>query len=74
MICISVQDTGTGIPPEHIEKLFEPLFTTKTKGIGLGLAVSKKLVEANDGRIEVQSEPGKGSTFTIYIPPYKEAA
>ncbi len=74
MICISVQDSGTGIPPEHLKKLFEPLFTTKTKGIGLGLAVSKKLVEANQGRIEVQSEPGKGSTFMIYIPPYKEAA
>jgi signal transduction histidine kinase len=63
-----VKDTGTGITPENMQKLFEPLFTTKTKGIGLGLALSKKLVEDNGGRIEVESEPGKGSTFTIYLP------
>jgi signal transduction histidine kinase len=61
-----------GIPPENIKKLFEPLFTTKTKGIGLGLAVSWKLAEANGGRIEVQSEPGKGSTFTLVLPIHKE--
>jgi PAS domain S-box-containing protein len=65
---IAVKDTGIGIPPENISKLFEPLFTTKTKGIGLGLAVSKKLAEANGGRIEVESEPGKGSTFTVWLP------
>ncbi len=72
MISIAVQDTGMGIPPENMKKLFEPLFTTKTKGIGLGLAVSWKLAEANGGRIEVQSEPGKGSTFTLVLPVYKE--
>jgi PAS domain S-box-containing protein len=66
-IAISVKDTGVGIPPENMSKLFEPLFTTKLKGIGLGLAVSKKLAEANGGRIEVQSEPGKGSTFTLVL-------
>lgn len=68
MIALAVQDTGIGIPPDHLKKLFEPLFTTKTKGIGLGLAVSQKLAEANGGRIEVQSEPGKGSTFTLFLP------
>jgi PAS domain S-box-containing protein len=72
MIHITVQDTGQGIPPEHMEKLFEPLFTTKIKGIGLGLAVSRKLAAANGGRIEVQSEPEKGSTFTVVLPTYKE--
>ena len=72
MISIAVQDTGMGIPPENIKKLFEPLFTTKTKGIGLGLAVSWKLAEANGGRIEVQGEPGKGSTFTLVLPIHKE--
>jgi signal transduction histidine kinase len=68
MILIAVKDTGTGITPENMKKLFEPLFTTKPKGIGLGLTVSRKLAEANDGRIEVQSESGKGSTFTVYLP------
>jgi PAS domain S-box-containing protein len=73
MIQIAVQDTGTGILPKDMKKLFEPLFSTKAKGIGLGLPVSKKLAEANGGRIEVQSEPGKGSTFTLYLPVYKES-
>jgi len=57
-----------GIPPEDMKKLFEPLFSTKTKGVGLGLAVSRKLIEANDGYIEVSSEAGVGSTFTVIIP------
>jgi signal transduction histidine kinase len=59
---------GVGIPPENMKKIFEPLFTTKIKGIGLGLAVSRKLVEANGGRIEVKSKPGMGSTFTLVLP------
>ena len=67
MVAISVTDTGSGISPENMKKLFEPLFTTKIKGIGLGLAVSKKLAEANGGRIEVQSDLGKGSTFTLVL-------
>jgi signal transduction histidine kinase len=68
MLRLDVQDTGIGIPAENMTKLFEPLFTTKTKGIGLGLAVSRKLVEANGGRIEVRSEAGLGSTFTLWLP------
>ncbi|MGB8213985.1 MAG: PAS domain S-box protein [Anaerolineales bacterium] len=67
-IRIQVEDTGTGITPENMQKLFEPLFTTKTNGIGLGLAVSKKLVEANAGRIEAESQPGRGSMFTLVLP------
>jgi signal transduction histidine kinase len=67
-IVISVNDTGVGIPVENIKKLFEPLFTTKAKGIGLGLAVSRKLIEVNGGRIEVQSEAGVGTTFTVWLP------
>ena len=72
MVAIAVKDNGVGIPPENMRKLFEPLFTTKLKGIGLGLAVSKKLAEANGGHIEVESEPGHGTTFSIYLPVYRE--
>jgi len=68
MICIAVKDGGMGISAENMKKLFEPLFTTKPKGIGLGLAVSQKLIEANGGRIEVESEVGVGSTFTVWLP------
>jgi polar amino acid transport system substrate-binding protein len=67
-IAISVADTGCGISEAHMAKLFEPLFTTKARGIGLGLAVSKSLVEANDGSIEVESEVGKGTNFTVRLP------
>ncbi len=67
-IVISVQDTGIGIPKENIGKLFKPLFTTKSKGSGFGLAVSKRLVEVHNGRIEVESEVGIGTTFSVYLP------
>jgi signal transduction histidine kinase len=67
-VAIAVKDTGTGISSENMKKLFEPLFTTKPKGIGLGLAVCQKLVEANGGQIEVESEVGVGSTFTVHLP------
>ena len=61
-VVLSVVDTGRGIPPEHIDKLFEPLFATKARGIGLGLAVSRDLVEANAGSVQAESEgvSGKG--------------
>ena len=65
---VSISDTGCGISEENLEKIFEPLFTTKARGIGLGLAVSKNLVEANGGSIEMESEMGKGSTFTVKLP------
>jgi len=65
---ISITDTGEGISPENMEKLFQPLFTTKSKGIGLGLVVCKNLVEANGGKIEVESKPEKGTTFRIILP------
>jgi signal transduction histidine kinase len=69
---ISFSDTGVGIPKENLAKLFEPLFTTKAKGIGLGMAITKTLVEANGGTIEVHSEVGKGSTFTVKLPVLRE--
>jgi signal transduction histidine kinase len=67
-ISISITDTGVGIPGENKEKIFEPLFTTKAKGIGLGMAISKTFVEGHGGSIEVQSEAGKGTTFTVELP------
>jgi len=67
-VSVSIADTGCGIPEENMEKIFEPLFTTRAKGIGLGLAVSKNLVEANRGSVEVESQEGQGSTFTVILP------
>ena len=67
-VALSISDTGCGIPEKEIEKIFEPLFTTKANGIGLGLAIVKNLVDANGGTIEVESEEGKGSTFTVVLP------
>ncbi len=71
-LAISVSDTGTGIEEEDLGRIFEPLFTTKAKGIGLGLAITKSMVEAHDGRIEVSSEIRVGTTFTVYLPRYEE--
>ncbi len=65
---ISVADTGVGISDEGMKHIFEPLYTTKSRGIGLGLATSQGLVEANRGTIEVESEAGEGSTFTVILP------
>lgn len=67
-VSIAVQDTGVGISPDNLDRIFEPLFTTKPKGIGLGLAVCKQLIEVNNGRIEVQSQPGVGAVFTVILP------
>jgi signal transduction histidine kinase len=68
MAVISVKDTGVGMAKENIDKLFQPFYTTKSKGQGLGLAVSKRLIDAHDGFITVESEVNKGSTFTIKLP------
>jgi signal transduction histidine kinase len=57
-----------GIPERNMDKLFNPFFTTKAKGQGLGLPVCKRLVEAHDGRITVESKLGEGSTFTVKLP------
>jgi signal transduction histidine kinase len=65
---IDVSDTGTGMTAETLAKIFQPLFTTKAKGIGLGLSVCDSLIQANGGRIRVASAPGQGSTFTVELP------
>ncbi|MFQ5575988.1 MAG: ATP-binding protein [Anaerolineae bacterium] len=67
-VAITVTDSGTGIPAEARGKIFEPLFTTKARGIGLGLAMVKSLVKGHGGTVTVESEPGKGSAFTVVLP------
>jgi signal transduction histidine kinase len=67
-VIITVQDTGVGIPEEAKDKLFTPLFTTKAKGQGFGLAVVKRLTEALGGTVTFESREGKGTTFTIILP------
>ncbi len=64
----TVRDTGAGIQPENLEQVFEPLFTTKARGIGLGLAVCKTLIENHGGTISVESAVGEGTTFTLSLP------
>jgi two-component system sensor histidine kinase AtoS len=65
---IEISDTGCGIPPENLPKLFEPYFSTKETGTGLGLAIVKKNLEEHKGKIDVQSTPNKGTTFTVTLP------
>jgi two-component system NtrC family sensor kinase len=65
---IVFQDDGPGIPPELMQKIFDPFFTTKEKGTGLGLSVVYGIVERHRGRVSVESEPGKGTRFTIQLP------
>jgi two-component system NtrC family sensor kinase len=68
--CIAITDEGEGIDADIVDKIFEPFFTTKPKGegTGLGLSLSKRLVATNNGRIEVATQKGKGSTFTLLLP------
>jgi len=68
-----IEDTGIGIPPENIEAIFKPFYTTRTDGTGLGLFISNKLVRRHGGSIRVKSSPGKGSTFTVTLPLNPEA-
>ena len=64
-VLVSLIDTGCGIPTKNMKKLFEPLFTTKAKGVGLGLTIAKDLTELNEGKIKVESREGEGTTFTL---------
>ena len=67
-VVVKVYDTGCGIPPERLQAIFEDFVTTKRRGLGLGLAISKKIVEQLGGRIRVASEVGKGTTFVVEFP------
>ena len=65
---VEITDTGAGIPEEVRDEVFEPLFTTRAKGIGLGLAVCKSIIDRHGGEIEVKSKVGEGTTFNIKLP------
>jgi signal transduction histidine kinase len=65
---VHVRDTGIGIPKERVKRLFQPHFTTKAQGLGLGLPICKRIIEAHGGRIEVRSKVGRGTTVTFTLP------
>ena len=67
-VWVSVADTGGGIPQEQINRIFEPFYTTKKKGSGLGLMIVQRIVRAHGGRIELESQVGRGTTFRIWLP------
>ena len=67
-VWVSVADTGGGIPQEQLNRIFEPFYTTKKKGSGLGLMIVQRIVRAHNGRIELESHVGKGTTFRIWLP------
>ena len=65
---IEVRDTGVGVSAEDLDKLFVPFFTTRHDGTGLGLPISRRIVQAHGGELDVASTPGKGSAFTVRLP------
>ncbi len=67
-VWVSVTDTGGGIPQEQINRIFEPFYTTKKKGTGLGLMIVQRIIRAHNGRIELESNVGKGTTFRLWLP------
>jgi signal transduction histidine kinase len=67
-VVVDVADDGPGLPVDARDKIFDPFFTTKPQGSGLGLAIVRKIVDAHDGRIDVSSEPRKGTRFRVTLP------
>jgi two-component system NtrC family sensor kinase len=67
-VSIAVGDTGPGIPKERLDRIFDPLFTTKPDGSGLGLSIGASILKKLGGKVSVKSEVGKGSIFTVEIP------
>ncbi|MCW3984729.1 MAG: HAMP domain-containing histidine kinase [Candidatus Bathyarchaeota archaeon] len=68
MACFKFVDTGEGMTKETLQKLFQPLFTTKAKGMGFGLSICKRIVDLHGGKIVVESKEGQGTTFSVYLP------
>jgi signal transduction histidine kinase len=70
-VCLVVADTGGGIPQEQINRIFEPFYTTKKKGTGLGLMIVQRIVRGHGGRIDLESHEGRGTVFRIWLPLYE---
>ncbi len=68
ILCIEIEDNGCGISPDKLERIFEPYYTTKTEGTGIGLAIARRIVESHDGWIEVESQLKIGTKFALYFP------
>jgi PAS domain S-box-containing protein len=73
-VVVRITDNGPGIPTESLDRIFNPFYTTRKQGTGLGLSITNRIVEEHNGYIEVTSEPGKGSTFSIFLPAEENAA
>jgi signal transduction histidine kinase len=67
-VIVDVSDNGPGVPADVVDKIFNPFFTTKPKGSGLGLAIVRKIVDAHNGRIDVDTEAGNGTRFRVILP------
>jgi two-component system sensor kinase FixL len=65
---VTVRDNGHGIPADHLSRVFEPFFTSKPKGLGMGLAISRSIIEAHGGRLWAENNPAGGATFTFTLP------
>ena len=67
-VCVDVADSGPGMLPDVAERVFDPFYTTKPQGSGLGLAIVRKIVDAHDGRLDLRTAPGEGTTIRITLP------
>ena len=67
-LAVTIRANGSGIDPKDLPHVFEPFFTTKATGTGLGLAVVQSIIQEHGGRISVESQPGQGTTMTLYLP------
>ena len=65
---IRIEDTGVGIKPEHLSRIFDLYFTTKERGTGIGLSMVYRIIQMHDGEVDVQSTPGRGTTFRVLLP------
>jgi signal transduction histidine kinase len=71
-VLVEVRDTGPGLDPEHAERLFEPFFTTKAEGLGIGLSISRSIIEAHGGRLGTESNRSQGAVFRFSLPVAEE--